>query len=104
LETVRCETLADGTLTGRIIHIDHFGNCVTNLPCDRLPPFRPFSLQVKEFQIGKLARSYREGATDPGTPFLICGSAGFLEISVESSSAARQLEIRVGEPVRLVWG
>jgi S-adenosylmethionine hydrolase len=106
-ETVRCETLADGTLTGRIIHIDHFGNCVTNLPWDRLPPYsvaRPFSLQVKEFQIRKLARSYREGATDPGTPFLIYGSAGFLEISVESISAARQLEIRVGEPVRLVWG
>jgi S-adenosyl-L-methionine hydrolase (adenosine-forming) len=107
LESIRCESLADGTLTGRIIHIDHFGNCITNLPWDRLPPFSaapPFSLQVKEFRIQKLARSYLEGGTDPGTPFLICGSAGFLEISVQSNSAARQLKIRVGEPVRLIWG
>jgi S-adenosylmethionine hydrolase len=47
--------------------------------------------------------SYSEAATQPGMPFLICGSAGFLEISVQSSSAARELNIRVGEPVQLRW-
>jgi S-adenosylmethionine hydrolase len=106
-QSSQCESTADGALTGRIMHIDHFGNCVTNLPCDRLLPLspaRPFSLQVKEFHIQKLAQSYREGAADRGTPFLICGSAGFVEISVQSNSAARQLKIRVGEPVRLAWG
>src|ERR1700736_6342698 len=74
LESIRCESLADGTLTGRIIHIDHFGNCITNLPWDRLLTLsaaRSFSLWVKEFQIQKLAPSYREGAPDPGKPFLI---------------------------------
>jgi S-adenosylmethionine hydrolase len=106
-ESVRYESMADGTMAGRIMHIDHFGNCITNLPWDRLLTLsaaRSFSLQVKEFQIQKLAQSYREAASDPGKPFLIRGSAGFLEISVQSNSAARQLEIRVGEPVRLVWG
>ena len=103
----QCESTPDGALSGRIMHIDHFGNCVTNLPWDRLLPLsaaRPFSLQVKEFHIQKLARSYREGAADRRTPFLICGSAGFVEISVQSNSAARQLKIRIGEPVRLAWG
>lgn len=104
-ESIQCESMADGTVTGRIIHIDHFGNCITNLPWDRLAlsADRPFSLRVKEFQIQKLVQSYREGASDPGKPFLIRGSAGFLEVSVQSNSAARQLKIRVGEPVRLVW-
>jgi S-adenosyl-L-methionine hydrolase (adenosine-forming) len=100
------ESTPDGALCGRIMHIDHFGNCVTNLPWDRLLPLsaaHPFSLQVKGFHIQKLAQSYREGAADRGTPFLICGSAGFLEISVQSNSAARKLKIRVGEPVRLAW-
>jgi S-adenosylmethionine hydrolase len=107
LQSSQCESTPDGALSGRIMHIDHFGNCVTNLPWDRLLPLstaRPFSLQVKEFHIQKLAQSYREGAADRGTPFLICGSAGFVEISVQSNSAARQLKIRVGEPVRLNWG
>jgi S-adenosyl-L-methionine hydrolase (adenosine-forming) len=106
-QSSQCELTPDGALNGRIMHIDHFGNCVTNLPWDRLLPLsasRPFSLQVKEFHIQKLAQSYREGAADRGTPFLICGSAGFVEISVQSNSAARQLKIRVGEPIRLVWG
>jgi S-adenosylmethionine hydrolase len=105
-ESLRCEPTADGTLAGRIIYIDHFGNCVTNLPSDRLLPLSAmpsFCLRVKEFQIRKLAGSYSEGAGQPGMPFLICGSAGLLEISVQSSSAARELKIRVGEPVRLVW-
>jgi S-adenosylmethionine hydrolase len=88
------------------MHIDHFGNCVTNLLSDRLLPLsatRSFCLRVKEFKIRKLARSYSEGVAQPGMPFLICGSAGFLEISVQSSSAARELRIKVGEPVLLVW-
>jgi S-adenosyl-L-methionine hydrolase (adenosine-forming) len=102
----RCESMADGTLAGKIMHIDHFGNCVTNLLSDRLLPLsatRSFCLRVKEFKIRKLARSYSEGVAQPGMPFLICGSAGFLEISVQSSSAARELRIKVGEPVLLVW-
>jgi S-adenosyl-L-methionine hydrolase (adenosine-forming) len=106
-QSSQCESTPDGALSGRIMHIDHFGNCVTNLPSDRLLPLspaRPFSLQVKEFRIQKLAQSYREGAADGGTPFLIRGSAGFVEISVQSNSAARQLKIGVGDPVRLVWG
>jgi S-adenosylmethionine hydrolase len=105
-ESLRCQSMADGTLEGRILHIDHFGNCVTNLPWDRLPSLpsrRSFCLQVKKFQIRKLAGSYQEMAAQPGLPFLICGSAGFLEISVQSSSAARELDLRVGEPVRLCW-
>jgi S-adenosyl-L-methionine hydrolase (adenosine-forming) len=104
LKMMRCESMADGTLTGKIIHIDHFGNCVTNLPSDRLRSLsatESFCLLVKEFQIRKLARCYGEGAGEPGRPFLICGSAGFLEVSIDSSSAARELKIEVGDPVLL---
>jgi S-adenosyl-L-methionine hydrolase (adenosine-forming) len=105
LEVARSEPMADGSIAGRIIHIDHFGNCVTNLLCKQLlpqPTSPHFCLQVKEFQIRKLARSYEEGATHPGKPFLICGSAGMLEISIWSSSAARALNIKIGDPVLLI--
>ena len=100
------ETLADGTLAGRVMHVDHFGNCVTNLASDKLQPLlttRSFCLHVRGYEIRKLLRSYREAAGDPGTPFVIAGSAGFLEISICCSSAARELNIAVGEPVRLTW-
>ena len=106
LASIRCESMSDGTVVGQIMHIDHFGNCITNLPWDRLLTLsagRPFFLRVNEFQIQKLAQSYHEGTSDPGQPFLIHGSAGYLEISVESNSASRQFKIRRGDPVHLVW-
>ena len=103
-QIMRSESMPDGSVAGRIIHIDHFGNCVTNLECDRLLPLlstRSFYLQVREFQIRKLAGSYYEGAAQPGRPFLICGSAGLLEISIWSSSTAKELNFKLGEPVLL---
>jgi S-adenosyl-L-methionine hydrolase (adenosine-forming) len=102
-DSVLSQSMADGALAGTIIHIDHFGNCVTSLPIGSLSGGRSFCLRVKEFEIRRLAKFYSEAAVQAGLPFLICGSAGFLEISVRSSSAARELNIRVGESIRLVW-
>jgi S-adenosylmethionine hydrolase len=100
-----CEFLVDGTIVGRVIHVDHFGNCVTNIAWKRLPNFltpQPLFLRVKEYEIHWLLRSYSEAAAERGAPFVIVGSAGFLEISLNCSSAARELNIAVGDPVRLL--
>jgi S-adenosylmethionine hydrolase len=99
----KCEFLADGSVMGRVIHIDHFGNCVTNFAWKQVQHLlapRPFRLRVSKCEIQTLMRSYSEAAAQPG-PFVIVGSAGFLEISLPSSSAARELQIAVGEPVQL---
>src|SRR6202007_2295349 len=37
-DVIKCERNADGSLIGGIIHIDHFGNCITNIPSEQLPP------------------------------------------------------------------
>jgi S-adenosyl-L-methionine hydrolase (adenosine-forming) len=106
LELMRIESASDGSLSGRIIHVDHFGNCVTNLPVDLLPPStadRDFVLQVNELRIRTLARSYSERMDEPSSPFLIRGSAGLLEISLPCSSAAQALKINVGDPVHLAY-
>jgi S-adenosyl-L-methionine hydrolase (adenosine-forming) len=104
LEFTECEFLVDGTIVGRVIHIDHFGNCVTNIAWRQLQNLLTpgsFCLRVQEYKIHQLLRSYSE-ATALGAPFVIVGSAGFLEISVRRSSAARELNIAVGDPVQLV--
>ena len=106
-EFTKCEFLADGTVVGRVIHIDHFGNCVTNFVWRELQHLRalhPFRLRVKECEIRRLQRYYSEAAEQPDVPFAIVGSAGFLEISVRCSSAARELKIAVGDLVKLVAG
>ena len=102
-EFAECESLVDGSMAGRIIHIDHFGNCVTNFDRDRLQHLltaRSFRLRVKEYEIHQLSRTYSEATA--GEPFVVIGSAGFLEISARCSSAARELKITVGDPVNLM--
>jgi S-adenosylmethionine hydrolase len=102
---IECEFLPDGTIVGRIIHIDHFGNCVTSFDWKELRArltTQPFALRVKEYEIRQLLRSYSEAVARPDAPFMIVGSAGFLEISVSCSSAARKLDVVVGEQVRLL--
>jgi S-adenosyl-L-methionine hydrolase (adenosine-forming) len=99
------QTAPDGTMLGSIIHVDHFGNCVTNFAWDQIRPQlsgRPMRLQVREVVIDRLVTHYGEASGQPLEPFLIVGSAGFLEISLWCSSAARKLNIAAGEPARLI--
>lgn len=91
----------DGTLSGRVLHVDRFGNCVTNLTVGDLPPdVPPFALQMGGTRIRELRSHYADAPGDE--PFLIWGSSGFLEISINSGSAARRLGIEAGDSLRLV--
>jgi S-adenosyl-L-methionine hydrolase (adenosine-forming) len=96
---------AVGPVQGSIIHIDHFGNCVTSFQWERLKE-RLNGLRVR-LQIGKteiidLVPNYVAGGS--ALPFLIIGSAGFIEVSVRDGSAARLLGAAVGDRVVLVPG
>lgn len=105
IQFTRVEVAPDGTMLGSIIHVDHFGNCVTNFAWDQIRAQsggRSVRLQVREFAIDRLVTHYGEASDRPLEPFLIAGSAGFLEISLWCSSAARALNLAAGEPVRLL--
>jgi len=99
------ELTTDGSVLGTIIHVDYFGNCVTSFEPEKFPALlagQRFCLSVKEINIRTLRKHYAEVAANADEPFLVAGSAGYLEISLQCSSAARELKITVGEPLRLV--
>ena len=101
LEPLRPRRSADGSLRGRILHVDRFGSCVTNLTGEDLPAdamARGFCIKIGGHQIRSLRRYYAEPGP-PGELFAIRGSAGFLEISGDRVSAAGQLGVRAGDPV-----
>jgi S-adenosylmethionine hydrolase len=103
-ELGRNDATAEGSLRGSVIHIDHFGNCVTSFRSDEMKisfAAHAFYLRVKDVVIRKLFGYYEEAKANTRQPFLIAGSAGYLEISIAHSSAARELNITVGEPVVL---
>ena len=91
------EVLKNGDVRARIIHIDRFGNCVTNIRRDLVKPGS--SLMINRKTIRHFRNFYGE---DSGTsPFAIWGSAGFLEISVNGGSAAKNLRVKRGDEVVL---
>ena len=91
------EVLNNGDVRARIIHIDRFGNCVTNITRDLVKP--SVSLRINRKTIKEFRNFYGEDSTN--TPFAIWGSAGFLEISMNGTSAAKVLRVKRNDTVVL---
>lgn len=87
--------------SGSILRIDKFGNIITNFPCEEFAAIRerPFEMQVGFEPVSSLQTSY-SGARF-GEPFVIEGSAGFLEVALKQADAARALGVGVGAPLEL---
>jgi len=92
-----------GAVEASIIHIDRFGNCITNLtPGDLSDDFaRNTMLTVNDRQIRSFRRFFAEQTTPADEVFLVLGSAGFLEIAAENSSAAGILNAVRGQRITL---
>ena len=103
LPSLRPKKLDDG-LEGRVIQIDRFGNCITNLtPADIHAEEIGSATQLKvgRHRIESFRRFYGDNARGGNKPFAIWGSAGFLEISAENRSAAELLSVKRGDKVRV---
>ena len=76
----------------RILHIDRFGNIVTSLRPDELTA--DSVLEISGRSIGLRHESYAQGA--PGSLFMIVGSSGYIEVSLNQESVAKHLGVTVG--------
>ncbi|MEP6637536.1 MAG: SAM-dependent chlorinase/fluorinase [Acidobacteriota bacterium] len=94
--------LKSGTVKARIIHIDRFGNCITNLTRDYLTP-RMIKAGAQLAVNGHTIKSFRTffAEEDKAELFAIWGSAGFLELAAQNRSAAKILKARRGQSVTL---
>lgn len=93
---------ADGAVKGRIIHIDRFGNCITNITRQTLSAEKERGARLRVE--GKVIRVFRRffGEEVGGEDlFAIWGSAGFLEIAANNRSAAASLSVKRGQVVIL---
>lgn len=91
-----------GKLSGEILHVDTFGNLVSNIDEGRLSQFtrgRPFVIRVKRKTIRGLKKGYWEGEKDE--PMALFGSSGFLEISVREGNAQKVLKMKRGDKIEI---
>ncbi|KPK21153.1 MAG: hypothetical protein AMJ76_03425 [Dehalococcoidia bacterium SM23_28_1] len=94
LAPFRARRQPDGSLMGRVIHIDVFGNLVTDVRCEDLPAERP-TVEVAGRRIVGLSRTYQEGTEIVA----VVGSSGHLEIAAPRASAAELLQAALGTRV-----
>ncbi|HXG86124.1 MAG TPA: SAM-dependent chlorinase/fluorinase [Pyrinomonadaceae bacterium] len=88
----------DKKIEGEVIHIDHFGNLITNFRKEDLPA--KFYLETNGERIEKLRTFFAEA--EKSEIFMIFGSAGFLEIVAFQDSAENLLKAKIGDAVTVV--
>jgi hypothetical protein len=102
---LRAVPAADGTLLGRIVHVDRFGNLLTNIDAAALRqlhplrPDRPPAVLVGDHAVTGIVTTYAEAAE--GGLLALVGSRGYLEIAVNAGSAQALTNARRGDPVRV---
>lgn len=87
----------DGEVIGQVVHIDRFGNIITNIRAEDLP--NEPRVQIARHAIHGLAESYQ--SVPRGELLAIIGSTGRLEISINQGEAAGLLAASVGDPVHV---
>lgn len=80
------QTCAD-LQTGRVTHIDRFGNLVTNFRVSDLTQ-NPFEIVIESTIVSQYFQNY--SAVPPGQIVATGGSSGYLEIAVNQGDAAAQ--------------
>ena len=83
-----------------MVHIDRFGNMVTDIPRHVLDPGQKLEIEVKGRRILGLRAFYAEGE---GLMALI-GSYDTLELAVNNGSAAAELDGRIGDALIVTRG
>ena len=90
----------DGKITGRIIHIDRFGNLITNIDEGLLKKVfknRIFEVEVCDNIIKRFVPSYTNAKQ--GEPIGLIGSSGLMEIAMREKNASIELGIKRGDVV-----
>jgi S-adenosylmethionine hydrolase len=77
-------------IMGEVIHVDRFGNLVTNIRPSDLPgaAHRDLEIEVGGIRVRGLASTYGDAAA--GQPVAYVGSDGHLEVAINQGSAAQE--------------
>jgi S-adenosylmethionine hydrolase len=91
-----------GGLTGNILTIDHFGNCVSNISVADLTAYgllETLTVKIGTQQLQGVLRTYSEAAS--GAALALIGSSGYLEVAIRDGNAAQVLGISRGMPLTI---
>ena len=89
----------DGRWRGQVMHIDRFGNAITNLAVDLLVGVdrRRVAVEVGDAEILAVCACY--GDREPGESLATVSSSGCIEIAVNGGNAAYRFGLSIGDIV-----
>ncbi len=88
----------DGCIKGEVVHVDRFGNLVSNIPGEEMQGGE-YVVTVDGATLSEVHATYAE--VYPGALLALVGSRGYLEIAVREGNAAELLGVGSGEEVLL---
>ncbi len=89
----------DGSLVGHVLHIDGFGNLITDIKDDDLP-----SAEVVVDVCGRLISGISSTYDDRRGLTAVVGSSGHLEIALKGGMARALLDARIGDEITVKPG
>ena len=94
-------TQRNGMLVGEVLHVDGFGNIITNINEKEVAHSRvkdAVGVELPSYKLKlKFCKAY--GETKPHKPLASIGSHGFLEISINQGNAAKRFKTKAGDRV-----
>jgi hypothetical protein len=89
---LRARRCPDGTLQAQVVHIDGFGNAITDVRAQDLPD-GAFAVELAGQLVPGPVRTYADAT---GLAALV-GSSGYLEVALPNGSAAAALGVDIGD-------
>ncbi|MEX2600912.1 MAG: SAM-dependent chlorinase/fluorinase, partial [Balneolaceae bacterium] len=90
-------------IQGWVIHIDRFGNLITNIPQEMLLEVtggKTFKIYIGNTILKALSETFAE--VEEGDPVAYIGSSGMLEVAVNKGDAGEMLSVRKGAQLSIV--
>jgi S-adenosylmethionine hydrolase len=87
--------------SGVVLKVDRFGNIITNFDWEtfQFVARGPFELETGAGRTSRFCNHYN--SEKPGEPFVVRGSSGFLEVSLNQANAAEWFGVTAGAPALL---
>ncbi len=94
-------TRKNDALVGEVLHVDGFGNIITNINEKEVAQSHAKSAVSAELAGSKLELKFCKayGEAEPQEPLALIGSHGFLEISLNQGNAAEKFKTHAGDKV-----
>ena len=87
----------DGSIRGQVIHIDSFGNIITNITEEMLIEADNWTFEAAGLMVSSFHQAY--GYAEEGQIVALIGSMGYVEIAIRNGHAAHRLGAQVDTPI-----